>query len=166
MSTIQIPEAALDEMDVVGRGFYLFVREEERLDVQASYASKKFVAVKVVEPMVTVPSNWFRRVAWRHMKMKVKNPPRWAGDTVMRQAFGREDNQLMLTREGWNANAMRFKASFEKFVESENGKRYFANINCPVPTWAEVDKWANIKFDEVDRVTAEYIKRKLTPIQP
>jgi hypothetical protein len=163
---MQIPEGALDEILVGRYGFTLNVREEEKINLQVGFG---VTASRIPEATVTVPSSWFQRAAWKgSVRVKSKSipsslpVPHFA--CTPRQAFGRESNVLMLSREGWNANAMRFKANYEGWLASPEGQACYANRTPP--TWAEIDQWANIMFDEFDTATRNYVNKKLTPIMP
>ena len=170
IKTIQIPEGALDEL-FVGRYWQnLFVREELKINLNVANAmsSHGITANHIPENMITVPANWYQRAAWNGTTtIKSKNIP--AGlmhryDTTPRQAFGRESNQLMLSRQGWHSNSQRFKANYEGWLASKDGQEYWGT-QTPTP-WTDIDTWAQIMFAEFDQATQNYINKKLTPIEP
>jgi hypothetical protein len=119
--------------------------------------------------MITVPANWFQRAAWNGTTtIKSKNIPatmQGCSRLVRRQAFGRESNQLMLSRQGWHSNSQRFKANYEGFLAHPNTKNTYRMPAVPIP-WTDIDTWAQIMFDEFDQATQNYINKKLTPIEP
>lgn len=151
---IQIPEGALDELFTGGRFTSLFIREH----------------LKTIYPeaMIDVPAAWFQRGAWNGTTtIKSKNLPKSTRGYGLthRQAFGKESNMLMLSRHGFVSNALRFKANYEGWLSNPDTKKNFSNLD-QAPTWAEIEIYAQIMFDEFDLATQNYMAKKLIPILP